>query len=49
MRIAPKGSRGRKGTKRKRGRGGEEKDRREEKHPFPKTLERGEFQKKPGP
>ena len=46
MRIAPKGSRGRKGTKRKRGRGGEAKVRGKEKHPFSKTLERGEFPKK---
>ena len=46
MRIAPKGSRGRKQAKRKRGRGGEEKVRGKGKHPFAKTLERGDFQKK---
>ena len=46
MRIAPKGGRGRKQAERKRGRGGEEKVRGEEKHSFSKTLDRGEFQKK---
>ena len=46
MRIAPKGGRGRKQAKRKRGRGGEAKVRGKEKHPFSKTLERGEFPKK---
>ena len=49
MRIAPKGSRGRKETKRERGRGGEAKVRGKEKHPFSKKLWRGgAFQKKPG-
>ena len=42
----PKEGRGRKEAKRKRGRGGEEKVRGEEKHSFSKTLDRGEFQKK---
>ena len=46
MRIAPKGSRGRKETKRKRGRGGEAKVRGKEKHPFSKALERRGFPKK---
>ena len=42
----PEEGRGRKEAKRKRGRGGEEKVRGEEKHSFSKTLDRGEFQKK---
>ena len=46
MRIAPKGGRGRKQAKRKRGRGGEAKVRGKEKHLFSKTLERGEFPNK---
>ena len=45
MRIAPKGGRGRKQAKRKRGRGGEAKVRGKEKHPFQKLWTGGSSKK----